>query len=149
MYIRFETPEGEGLFVVAYRLSEADDLSGHEQRLVRRWIGWMEDHLPAVPSSVYGCAREGSIRSWFKAGAREHVEAAWVLCGELERHVKMEMRREEEPGEVVFEDRYQVAVVREVAAGEREGGGVWDGRDRASIRRRGVDGLGSSELWPA
>ena len=133
MYVRFQAPDGEGLFAIAYDVKWWGCFSRHERRRVERLTEWFDDHLPAVPEAIFDRAGEGRLRCWFRAAAREHLEVAWELAGVLEslgREIRME--RSLDPGPVVFQDRAQAAVLlaRPVADVQRD---AWNG-DRSTIR---------------
>jgi hypothetical protein len=139
MYVRFQAPDGEGLFAITYDLKWPGRLSRHDRRRVERLTEWFDVQLPAVPEAVFDRAGEGRVRCWFRAAACEHLEMAWELEGVLEslgREVRME--RATDPGPVVFQDRAQVAVLlaRPVADVPRD---AWNG-DRSTIRGWHRDG---------
>ena len=135
MYVRFQAPDGEGLFAIAYDLSRSPVLTRHEQRQIAGLIEWFEEHLPIVPRAIFDHAGEGRLRCWFRPAARTHIDAAWELAGLIETHGRsVDLVRADEPGHRVFQDRFQTAVLLSLDEPAETTGQRWD-RNRQTIRR--------------
>ena len=134
MYIRFQTPRGDGLF------QHARGLRLHERRSAQELLDWFNRNLPVPPAEVYSPPRGLRTATWFREEQAEYADRGRRLAELVTRHVaRMRHVRTRRPGEIVFEDAWQCVVWCE-AAPRRQSYPVqvvkpaWDRRDRATIR---------------
>ena len=123
MFIRFivkyynqQTKREEtGIFRAADYIRDFSEISTDEKENLQNLITWFDAHLP-VPEFYDDPAKRSEERHtyfWFKAGATEFLDRMSALSAILERNsVEVErLRAERVPGELVFEDYCQIAVV--------------------------------------
>jgi hypothetical protein len=94
-----------GIFRAAGALEEGGILSDHERGRLRRALRWFNKKLrvPRVTSRAV---------FWFKADAAECVGRVWQIVRLLDAHDTIVwMMRSEWPGQVVYEDCYQLAAL--------------------------------------
>ena len=112
-YLRFAVgkidPDSQvqlGVFQACYKLRDSETAGVEEVRLLREVLRWFDENLRA-PSSV-------SPRAvfWFKSGANDCLGKVWEMIALLKAHdVPTWMMRCQSPGQVVYDDDYQVAAV--------------------------------------
>jgi hypothetical protein len=106
-YLRLAVaPRFEGIFQSAYELRRERNLTAEELQSLTRALEWFERnlnaHAPAEEMAVF----------WFKSDARKFISTAWQLVRILKRHGRdVRMLTTRQPGRVVYEDRYQIAMV--------------------------------------
>ena len=123
MYIRFvakffncETNrEDTGIFRAADYVRDFSGIGAAEKVTLQKIIEWFDENLP-VPEFYDDPSKrteEQHTYFWFKMSAAELLEQMNALCAILEANgVRVEsLRAETLPGETVFEDYCQIAVV--------------------------------------
>ncbi|MCQ6557162.1 hypothetical protein [Paenibacillus mendelii] len=121
MYIRFhgnysspKTEEPYGIFVVIYHLQRDGKLSESDNRTYFETKEWFEQHLPNPPYYEDNSAIKAVI--WFKDNPKTRV-----MINKLEPLITIAAKYETEltrtvavdpPGIVVYEDDYQIAVIK-------------------------------------
>ena len=91
----------------AYRLRDEGDLTKYQSHELRSLLHWFDEnlHAPDVLEHDYN----KSAISWFKSRAKPCVSRIWTLVHILEEHgVLIDKITTEEPGWVIYEDRWQV-----------------------------------------
>ena len=94
-----------GVFQAAYQLRNASGHGSDVGRMLRPLFGWFGDNLraPKVTSRAV---------FWFKADAAPCIRRIWQMIHVLTSHDNVVwMMRCEEPGQIVYEDDFQVAAV--------------------------------------
>lgn len=104
-----------GIFRAADYVRDFSEISQTEKENLQELISWFDAHLP-VPDFYDDPAKRSEEQHtyfWFKAGATEFLDRMNVLTSILERNgVKAEkLLAEKVPGELVFEDYCQIAIV--------------------------------------
>lgn len=122
MYLRFvrQSPilgakSREGFFVAAYELLDDGNVDHHTHLHLTEILAWFRSNL-AVPTKFSRSSSKGIYRrettaglSWFKSGARAHLDKAHELKALLELHGHaIDILTTSRPGYVVFEDEYQI-----------------------------------------
>jgi hypothetical protein len=123
MYIRFIVKyynrqtgrEETGIFRAADYVRDFSEISAAEKKKLQKLIDWFDNHLP-VPEFYDDPAKrseENHTYFWFKTDAAEFLERMSLLNSILEKNgVRVEkLRAEQIPGELIFEDYCQIAVV--------------------------------------
>ena len=123
MYIRFiakyfnrQTGQAEtGIFRAADYVRDFSGLGAEQKANLQELIGWFDNHLP-VPEFYDDAAKrteEQHTYFWFKTSAGEFLDRMNLLTLILEENgVRVErLRVAALPGELVFEDYCQIAVV--------------------------------------
>jgi hypothetical protein len=123
MYVRFIVKyynrqtgrEETGVFRAADYVRDFSEIGADEKEDLQKLIAWFDEHLP-VPEFYDDPAKRGEENHtyfWFRTSASEFLEAMNSLTAILERNgVKVEkLYAEKIPGELVFEDYCQIAVV--------------------------------------
>lgn len=123
MYIRFivkyfnrQTEREEtGIFRAADYVRDFSEISAAEKGTLQKLIEWFDAHLP-VPEFYDDPSKRSEEQHtyfWFKTSAGELLEAMNSLVAILESNgVKVEkLRADKVPGELVFEDYCQIAVI--------------------------------------
>ncbi len=121
-YLRFSVPDRHektgartGIFAAAYAKLRDDDLDPGLRAHLEAIVEWFEENLP-VPRSV------GDRRAifLFKSTAGESTTRIWDLVFSLRSAgVEAEMQCVDRPGKILYEDDYQVAVLRWTKTGPR------------------------------
>jgi hypothetical protein len=96
-------------FVTRHRLTRDED----EVKL-KDLYAWFKTNLDAPPwfVSPKGYRHETKALSWFKDSAKEHIGKVQEVMEVLERYdVKVERIWTKEPGQIVFEDEFQISAV--------------------------------------
>lgn len=107
--------EETGIFRAADYVRDFSEIDAAEKENLQKLIEWFDENLP-VPE-FYDDPTERTEEQhtyfWFKEGATEFLNRMDALSTILERNaVKVEkLRAEKVPGELVFEDYCQIAVV--------------------------------------
>lgn len=118
MYLRLQarynskvTGKPCGLFAVVHHLKDKGVLSDDEQALLFEIKVWFVENLPTPPFYDNGNA-DGAI-TWFKASSKEcMIERLLPLKEIAERHcVTIDLVESDSPGQIVYEDQYQIGVV--------------------------------------
>jgi hypothetical protein len=114
-YIRFQTPLrcGEtgrplGIFHAAGRVEDSPDLPDVTRHWLRSTLNWFNEHLtrPGLNAS------EWRSIFWFRDEAQSVVAHVWELIAILrDEGVPVYMHRTSEPGQIVYEDNFQIAAV--------------------------------------
>jgi len=123
MYIRFivkyfnrqTAREETGIFRAADYVRDFSEISAAEKESLQKLIEWFDARLP-VPEFYDDPSKRSEEQHtyfWFKTSAGELLEAMNSLAAILESNgVKVEkLRADKVPGEVVFEDHCQIAVI--------------------------------------
>jgi hypothetical protein len=123
MYIRFiaryfnheANREETGIFRAADFVRDRTDAGAAEKENLQALIHWFDENLP-VPGFYDDPAKRAEDRHtyfWFKTSAAEFLERMNALAEILEKKgVRVEILRAEfVPGEMIFEDFCQIAVV--------------------------------------
>lgn len=98
-----------GLVSEARLLRDRGELAVHETEQLEETYEWFNANLPCPPYSTSGWSRDAV--SWFKDSAKESIQRMRELAVLLESHgLLVRMLRSENPGKVLYEDRYQVVV---------------------------------------
>jgi hypothetical protein len=108
---RFET----GIFRAADYVRDHSALGAAEKDGLQKLIAWFDAHLP-VPEFYDDPSKRSEDQHtyfWFKTCAGEFLDGMEKICAILQKNgVKIErLRAESVPGELVFEDHCQIAVV--------------------------------------
>jgi hypothetical protein len=101
-----------GIFSACHHLRRAGALTQEDARLFEEIDNWYKEHLPEPPFYKDGNPRKAIM--WFKdtPAARELVGKLDVLTALLDKYrVAHETSWTDDPGEIIYEDEYQVAVV--------------------------------------
>ena len=98
-----------GLVAEARLLRDRGELAAYEAANLEETYEWFNANLPCPPYSSSGWSRDAV--SWFKDSAKEAIQRMRELAVLLEAHgLMIRMLRSENPGKVLYEDRYQVVV---------------------------------------
>ena len=106
-----ESLSSQGVFSAAYALLESTMLDRHEHEWLTDTIDWYKANLP-VPR--YFAQRKASRFAicWFRTSAQEKIQRLWDLVHLLKEHgVYIRAIRTTRPGEIVFEDDYQIVAI--------------------------------------
>ena len=127
-YVRFESaapgPRGShaGLFALANGLARAGRLSAEDWAWWRTHNDWYERELPnpaTADPTLFDRAVNPFASSWFKAAAGEVLQRTAGYLELLDRYgVPWRRRRSANPGEIRYEDAFQIVVVPNSAADE-------------------------------
>jgi hypothetical protein len=115
-YYNWQTEREEtGVFRAADYVRDFSEIGADEKKDLQKLIAWFDEHLP-VPEFYDDPTKRSEEQHtyfWFKTSATEFLEAMNSLTAILERNgVKAErLRAEKVPGELVYEDYCQIAVV--------------------------------------
>ncbi|RCW40897.1 hypothetical protein [Paenibacillus prosopidis] len=120
MYIRFHgnysspyTNQPYGIFVVIFHLQRDGKLSDEDSKLYDETVDWFEEHLPNPPYYDEG----NTIRAvtWFKENNHSSIMIKKLTAFfNIARKYNVEIIKSvvhEPPGEIVYEDEYQIGVV--------------------------------------
>ncbi len=98
-----------GLVTEARMLRDSGALAAYEVEQLEATYEWLNRYLPCPPYSSAGWSRDAV--SWFKDSATDAIKKVRDLAVLLESHgLMVRMLRSENPGKVLYEDRYQVVV---------------------------------------
>lgn len=115
-YFNIQTKKEEtGIFRAADYVRDFSEIGAREKENLQKLIEWFDAHLP-VPEFYDDPTKRSEDQHtyfWFKTSATEFIEAMNALTAILEENgIKVEkLVAEEMPGELVFEDYCQIAVV--------------------------------------
>ncbi|MFJ6696546.1 hypothetical protein ACIQM4_10785 [Streptomyces sp. NPDC091272] len=121
-YVRFQgtTPHARGhlpgIFALVNGLARDGRLSPEQERFRRANNDWYDGAYPepsSVDPTVYDHAVNPGAVAWFKAGSTELIERVPGYLEILAAHGVecLEVRSENAPGRIVYEDAWQVVVV--------------------------------------
>ncbi|MBB5352870.1 hypothetical protein HNR46_003119 [Haloferula luteola] len=116
------TGERYGIFVAVWHLVRDGRVTEDEEREYWDHRNWYEEHLPLPPFYAEGNPRRAI--TWFKESAMEHplLSRLSFYKGLAEKYqLRMEVESTDQPGEILYEDDFQVAAVRVKLAGRVEG----------------------------
>ena len=125
------TQERYGIFVAVWHLVRDKRVTPQEEADYWRHREWYEAHLP-LPS-YYAEGNPARAITWFKDSTMEHplldrLAFYRELAGRYDLEIQIEST--EAPGEIVYEDQFQVGAVRRILnRAEQSGGG-----DSATLR---------------
>ena len=100
------TLQGKGVFSMCWKLVQQKIMEQEDEDLYREIDGWFSEHLPWPPQ----CRRQEPVVCWFKTENSEEMmkmirPALWLL----ERYGQpYYLIYTNTPGEIVYEDQYQV-----------------------------------------
>jgi hypothetical protein len=98
-----------GIVTEARLLRDRGLLTAPEEEQLQAVYDWLNSNLPCPPFSSAGWSQEAV--AWFKDSATEPVRQFRVLAALLEHHDRrVRMLRSNNPGKVLYEDRFQVVV---------------------------------------
>lgn len=100
-----------GIFATARLLRDDGKLSEIEAAWLEEVFQWFGDNLPCPPFQKMRQKRRWSrdAVSWFKSDARIPIRRMWDLVALLkEKGVAVRLIYTKLPGDIVYEDRYQI-----------------------------------------
>ena len=105
------TMHGKGVFSMCWQLVQNDVMDEEDADLFREIDDWFAEHLPFPPQ----CRNQEPVICWFKTENTEEMmkmirPALWLL--ERYNHPYF-LVYTNTPGEIVYEDQYQVATMTE------------------------------------
>jgi hypothetical protein len=116
MFIRFVVPSDEvrperrtatGIFGAAYRLAWSGRFEEGERTWFEEEMKWFNRYLPAT----YALPTWRAV-CWFRRDAGEAISRMWRILTLVEHEgVPVTVYRTRRPGEVVYEDPFQIAAV--------------------------------------
>jgi hypothetical protein len=112
MHLDSNSGRRQGLFQAAIELRTSGDLTKQDSQRLEALRGWFNRHLerPTRLSLSKRPNRKAQAISWFKSGARAHINKMREFQAILERYgVAVEIITTRRPGYIVYEDNYQVA----------------------------------------
>jgi hypothetical protein len=102
-----ESHSPQGVFQAAFALRDAGQLEHHEEVWLERGLAWLRMHLPS-PDCLGDDSNHRAI-SWFKPTARNAIDKVRGIVALLEaRGIAVRMITTDDPGTVVYEDKWQV-----------------------------------------
>lgn len=113
-YVRIQGTElakntmyNKGVFSMCWQLIQNDEMTGEDADLYREIDDWFAEHLPWPPQ----CKNQEPVVCWFKTENSEEMmkmirPALWLL--EQYNHPYF-LVYTNTPGEIVYEDQYQIA----------------------------------------
>ncbi len=107
-----KTGKPVGVFGACHHLKKAGCLTDEEQRLHQEIVAWYEENLPNPP--FYKDGNPQKAVTWFKdtPQTRELARRLDALTALLDKYeVQWTLSHTTEPGTIIYEDDYQVAVV--------------------------------------
>ena len=121
MYLRFITqfinevdkPE-TGVFNAMHFIWEHKFTQDEDESKLKELYTWFKSNLDAPPWFSYpkGYPHESKALSWFKDSAKEHILKMQHVMEILERYgVRVNRIWTREPGQIVFEDEFQISAV--------------------------------------
>jgi hypothetical protein len=98
-----------GLVTEARMPRDKGELADYEIEQLEATYEWLNRRLSCPPFSSAGWSRDAV--SWFKDTATESIKQMRKLAALLESHgLLVRMLRSENPGKILYEDRFQVVV---------------------------------------
>lgn len=117
MYLRFvvtliddDSHQPKGLFVTAHELLKSGVLLASERTQLREIMIWFNINLPSpnIASPRNQVAHRAIF--WFKSEAEECISKIWEMAHLLEYHgYHIEMQKCRKLGNIIYEDKFQVA----------------------------------------
>ncbi len=113
-YVRIQGKElakntmyAKGIFSMCWQLARQDAMSKDDMELFQAINGWFAEHLPWPPQ----CEKQEAVVCWFKAeNADEMLERIIPAMSLLDRYDHpYYLVFTNSPGEIVYEDTYQIA----------------------------------------
>jgi hypothetical protein len=102
----------DGVFTVANNgLLDAGKLDRHEKVVLRSAFDWFNENVPVPPYKEKLRHAEWSTDavSWFRDEAQEAILRLRDVVALLEEHgIRVRMFRTDDPGRIVYSDRYQI-----------------------------------------
>ena len=101
------TMHAKGIFSICWQLVQQDVMEQEDAELFREIDGWFADNLPFPPQ----CRNQEPVVCWFKTeNADEMLKMIRPAMWLLERyHHPFFVVYTNTPGEIVYEDQYQIA----------------------------------------
>ena len=101
------TLQAKGIFSMCWQLIQSDIMVGEDADLYKEIDGWFSENLPYPPQ----CRNQEPVICWFKTENLEEMlkmirPALWLL---EKYHHPYYLVYTNDPGEIVYEDQYQVA----------------------------------------
>lgn len=114
-----------GVFVAVIHLQRAGRLSAHDEAAWLDIDGWFRAHLPYPP--FYDDGNSIGAVTWFREPMPDEMSIRVErLRAILARHgVEHDLVRSSDPGEIVYEDRFQIGVVPRVRHEPTNDGSMW------------------------
>ena len=105
------TMQGKGVFSMCWQLIQNQIMDEEDADLYREIDSWFAEHLPWPPQ----CKRQEPVICWFKTENSEEMlkmigPALWLLD---RYHHPYYLVYTNSPGEIVYEDQYQIATKME------------------------------------
>ena len=102
------TMQGKGIFSVCWQLIQDNVMEGEDADLFKEIDSWFAEHLPWPPQ----CKKQEPVVCWFKTENSEEMlkmirPAMWLLD---RYNVPYYLVYTNTPGEIVYEDEYQIVV---------------------------------------
>lgn len=108
-----------GIFGACHHLRRAGRLSPEDDQLFADIDAWFTRELPEPP--FYGDGNSIKAITWFKRSASHFVAAVQPLQLLLERYdVPYDIVETDDPGDIIYEDEFQVGVVNARFPGGRD-----------------------------
>ncbi len=102
-----------GIFGACHHLRRAGRLSAEDDKLFGDIDAWFDQELPTPP--FYADGNSIKAITWFKHSATHLIDALGPLRDLLDRYqVPYDVVRTGDPGTIVYEDEFQVAVVKAI-----------------------------------
>ena len=119
-YVRFQsdqissrTGKPQGFFAAAHFLKQGNALSEPERARIAEIEEWFKTNVPDPP--FYEEGSEIRAVTWFKSERKTAIEKARAMVQILRQHgVKMQEVRQQRPGQIVYEDEFQIAVANQM-----------------------------------
>ena len=110
------TMQGKGIFSVCWQLIQDNVMEGEDADLFKEIDSWFAEHLPWPPQ----CKNQEPVVCWFKTENSEEMlkmirPAMWLLD---RYNVPYYLVYTNTPGEIVYEDKYQVCTIADVRIDE-------------------------------
>jgi hypothetical protein len=100
-----------GAITAARLLDDQGELYRHESEQLEEIFDWFNEHLPCPPFRARLRSGEWTrdAVSWFRAEAQEPIRRFWEVVAILKEHgVPVRLVTTDKPGEIVYQDRYQI-----------------------------------------
>ena len=100
-----------GIITEARLLRDRGELYDHESERLEAIFNWFNEHLPCPPFGKKLRSGEWTREAvaWFRSEAKGPVSRMWDVVALLKEHgVAVRMITSAKPGEIVYEDEYQV-----------------------------------------
>lgn len=103
------TMYAKGIFSMCWQLIQNETMVGEDADLFKEIDSWFQKHLPFPPQ----CKEQKPVVCWFKTeNADEMLKMIKPACWLLDRyHHPYYMVYTNYPGEIVYEDQYQIASI--------------------------------------